>query len=146
MAVGQRVADLRVVGKASGLDGHLDFVDVVEVASVALVILFGPGQVVDTENHVLRRIDDRLSVCRVQKVRGAEHEGPALQLCCLREGHVDCHLVSVEVSVEGMTYERMELEGLAVDQNRLEGLDSESVQRRRTVEHDGMLLDDLVQH
>ena len=58
---------------------------------------------------------------------------------------MDCHLVSVEVGVEGMTDKRMELEGLSVDKHRLEGLDSKPVQRRCSVEHDGVLLDHFVQ-
>ena len=45
-----------------------------------------------------------------------------------------------------MTYERMELESLSVNENGLEGLDSQSVERRSSVEHDRMLLDDLVQN
>ena len=58
---------------------------------------------------------------------------------------MDGHLVTVEVSIEGMTYERMKLEGLSINKNRLKGLNAESVQRRSTVEHDRMLFHDLVQ-
>ena len=36
--------------------------------------------------------------------------------------------------------------GFAFYQNRFKGLDSQSVQRRRTVEHDRMLFDDILQH
>ena len=56
---------------------------------------------------------------------------------------MDGHLVTVEVGVERRADERMDLEGLALDQHGLEGLDAEAVQRRRTVEEHRMLLDDV---
>src|SRR6185295_16976771 len=40
---------------------------------------------------------------------------------------------------------RVELDCLALDEDRLEGLDAEAVQRRRAVEEDGVLADDLVE-
>jgi hypothetical protein len=43
------------------------------------------------------------------------------------------HLVAVEVGVEGGADQRVELDRLALDQHRLEGLDAEAVQRRRAV-------------
>jgi hypothetical protein len=39
----------------------------------------------------------------------------------------------------------VDLDGLALDQHRLEGLDAQAVQRRRPVEHDRVLLDDVVE-
>ena len=56
------------------------------------------------------------------------------------------HLVSVEVSVESGAGKRMQLDGLALDQHRLERLDAKSVQRRSTVQHNRMLLDHAFQH
>ena len=50
------------------------------------------------------------------------------------ERHVDGHLVAVEVGVEGRAYERVKLDGAAVDENRLESLDAEPVKRRGAVE------------
>ena len=43
-------------------------------------------------------------------------------------GQVHCHLVAVEVGVEGRADERVDLDGLALDQDGLEGLDPEAVQ------------------
>jgi hypothetical protein len=40
------------------------------------------------------------------------------------------HLVAVEVGVERRADERMDLDGLALDEDGLEGLDAEPVQRR----------------
>ena len=55
------------------------------------------------------------------------------------------HLVSVEVRVERGTHQRVKLDRLAFHQDRLEGLDSQTMQGRRTVQHDRMLLDDLLE-
>ena len=55
------------------------------------------------------------------------------------------HLVAVEVGVEGGTDQRVQLDRLAVDEHRVEGLDRKFVQRRRAVEHHGILVDDLLQ-
>ncbi len=55
------------------------------------------------------------------------------------------HLVAVEVGVEGGAHQRMKLDGLAFDKDRLEGLDAQTVEGRRPVQHDRMLGDDLVQ-
>ena len=43
------------------------------------------------------------------------------------------HLVAVEVGVKRGTYQRMQLDGLTLYQNRLERLDTKSVQSRSTV-------------
>ena len=43
--------------------------------------------------------------------------------------HVHGHLVAVEVCVEGGAHERVQLDGLALDEHRLEGLDAQTVQR-----------------
>ena len=44
---------------------------------------------------------------------------------------MNCHLVAVEVGVESGTYQRMQLDGLAFDQHRLERLYTEPMQGRR---------------
>ena len=59
---------------------------------------------------------------------------------------VDGHLVTVEVGVEGGADERVDLDRLALDEHRLEGLDAEAVERGRPVEEDRVLLDHLVEH
>ena len=55
------------------------------------------------------------------------------------------HLVTVEVGVERGADQRVQLDRLAFDQDRLEGLDTEAVQRRRTVQQHRVLLDHLFQ-
>ena len=62
------------------------------------------------------------------------------------ERQVHGHLVAVEVRVERGADERVDADGLALDQDRLEGLDAEAVQGRCAVEHDRVLADDLFEH
>ena len=71
------------------------------------------------------------------------HQHARLHLRLQRQRHVDRHLVAVEVGVERRADQRVQLDRLALDQQRLEGLDAQAVQRRRAVEEDRVLLDDL---
>ena len=63
-----------------------------------------------------------------------------------RQRYVNGHLVTVEVGVKRRANEGVQLDGLAFDQDGLERLDTQTVQRRRTVQHHGMLFDDLFQN
>ena len=83
---------------------------------------------------------------RRQDVVRRQHQDPRLGLRLGRQRHVDRHLVAVEVGVERRTHERVDLDGLALDQHGLEGLDAETVQGRRPVQHDRVLADDLLEH
>ena len=47
---------------------------------------------------------------------------------------MDRHLIAVEVRVVRDAYQGMQLNGLALDQHRLERLDAESMQGRRAIE------------
>ena len=59
-----------------------------------------------------------------------QHQDAGLGLRLGRQRQVHGHLVTVEVRVERGADERVDLDGLALDQLRLEGLDAEAVQRR----------------
>ena len=48
---------------------------------------------------------------------------------------MNSHLVTVEVSVKGCANERVQLNGLTFDQLRFKSLNTQTVQRRSTVEH-----------
>ena len=74
-----------------------------------------------------------LAVLRPQEVVDGEHEDAGLGLRLGGQRHMDGHLVAVEVGVVGGADQRMQLEGAALHQNGLEGLDAEPVQRRRAV-------------
>src|SRR3989449_715618 len=103
------------------------------------------GQVVDAEDHVLRGHGDRRAVGRRQDVVGREHQHLRLELGLHRQRHVDGHLVAVEVGVECRADQRGDLDGLALDEDRLEGLDAKPVERRRAVQQHRVLADDVVE-
>ena len=90
-------------------------------------------QVVNTQNHVLRRHDNRLARCRRQNVVGGHHQHARFQLCFNRQRNVNRHLVAVEVGVKRGTNQRVQVDGLAFDQNRLKRLNTQTVQRRCAV-------------
>ena len=64
----------------------------------------------------------------------------------ISERNVHGHLVTVEVSVEGGTNKRMQLDSLSLDQFRLEGLDTQAVQGRCAVEEHRMPFEDVFQN
>ena len=53
------------------------------------------------------------------------------------------HLIAVEVGVERRADERVDTNGLAFDEHRLERLNAKSMQRRRAVEQHRVVADDL---
>ena len=57
---------------------------------------------------------------------------------------MDSHLVTVEVSVERRTYERMDTDRTAFYQSREECLDTQTVQCRCTVQEYRVMFDDLL--
>ena len=103
------------------------------------------GQVVAAQDHVLGGRHHGRAVRGREQVGGGEHHLARLVLGGLAEGHVDGHLVAVEVGVEGEADERMDLDGRALDELGHEGLDAQAVERRRPVEEHGMVLDDLLE-
>ena len=103
------------------------------------------GQVVAAQDHVLRGRHDGRAVRGREQVGGREHHLAGLVLGGLAEGHVDGHLVAVEVGVEGEADERMDLDGRALDELGHEGLDAQAVQRGRPVEQHRVVLDDLLE-
>ncbi len=99
------------------------------------------GHVVQTEDDVLRRHDDRLAVRGRQDVVRRHHQRARLELRLDRQRHVDGHLVAIEVRVKGRADQRMQLNSLALDEDRFECLNAEAMQRRRPVQQDRMLAD-----
>ena len=103
-------------------------------------------KIVKAEHDILRRHDDRRAVRGMQDVVGRHHQDARFELRLERQRHVNRHLVAVEVGIERRADQGMQLNRLALDQHRLEGLDAEAVQRRRAVEQDRMLANDLVEN
>jgi len=79
----------------------------------------------------------------LQDVPAREHQVLRLGLGRGGQRDVDGHLVTVEVGAEGLADERMDLDGVALDELGHERLDAEAVQRRCAVQQDRVVLDDL---
>ena len=101
--------------------------------------------VVEAENHILRRNNDRRAVGGRQNVVRGHHQHACFKLGFQRERHVNSHLVTVEVSVKRGTHERVQLDGLTFDQNGFKRLDAQTVKRRRTVQQNGVFADHLIE-
>ncbi len=114
-------------------------------AEATLLELALAGRVVEPEHDVLRRVDDRLAVRGREDVVRAHHEHARLHLRLDRQRHVDRHLVAVEVGVERRADQRVQLDRLALDEDRLERLDAEAVERRGAVQEHRVLADDLLE-
>ena len=89
---------------------------------------------VEADDHILRRQRHRAAVRRLQDVVRGQHQDAGLSLGFGAQRQVDCHLVAVEVSVEGATNQRVELDCLTFNELRFERLDAETVQGRCTVQ------------
>ena len=148
VGVDRGVAALHLGVQRDGAGGErvLDLGDRAEQHALARLLVAHHRQVVEAEHDVLARHDDGRAVGRVQDVVGRHHQHARLELGLQRQRHVHRHLVAVEVGVEGRAHQRMQLDGLALDQHRLEGLDAQAMQRRRAVEQHRVLADDLVEH
>ena len=121
---------------------HQGFVLIAEHLVVAGVFGVDHGQVVRAQDHILRGHGDGFAVRRLQQVAGSQHQHLGFALCFGRQRQMDSHLVAVEVSVEGGADQRVQLDGVAFDQNGLKCLNAQAVQGRCTVQQNGMALDD----
>ena len=83
-----------------------------------------------------------MAVLRTEEVVGREHEDACLGLRLRGQRDVDGHLVAVEVGVECGAAQGVQLERAALNEHGLERLDAQTVERRRAVEHDRVILDD----
>ena len=106
----------------------------------------GHRQVVHPQDHIFGGAHHRLAVGRLEQVARGEHERAGLFHGALGERHVHGHLVAVEICVEGGAHQRVNVDGLAFHQHRLEGLDAQAVQRGRAVEQHRPVADDFFQH
>ena len=92
------------------------------------------GQPIRAHHHILRRRDDRGARAGLQKIFHGSHNFPSLPLRLLGQRHMHSHLVSVKIRVEGLADQGMNLNGVALDQNRLKSLNPQAVQSRRAVQ------------
>ena len=140
------------VGRQPDLDLRLQFDHAQRVGQIglfhrgenhALAAAVGQhqGDEIAAHHNVLRGAHDRLAVGRAEDVVRGHHQRMRLDLRLDRQRQMDGHLVAVKVGVESFADQRMQVDGVAFDQHRLEGLNAHAVQRRRPVQHHGMILD-----
>ena len=129
------------------LKGQQRFGQITEGVHVPLggfVLLTHEGEEVHAHDDVLTGRDDRVAVGWREDVVRREHQDVCFRLRFEGQWQVDGHLVAVEVGVVAGADQRMQRDGVAFDENWLEGLDTHAVQRRRAVEQDRVLVDDLL--
>ncbi len=102
--------------------------------------------VIQPQNNILGRHDDRFAVGGAQNVVGGHHQHTGFKLRFQAERHVNGHLVPVKVGVKRGADQRMQLDRLAFDQDRFKGLNAKAVQRWRPVQHDRVFADHRVQN
>src|SRR5437588_285527 len=129
----------------AGFEREDDVFGGTENAAFALGAGLGLGQVIDAQNHVLRGHGERQSVRGRKNVARAEHQYGRFDLRFRRKRNVHGHLVAVKVRVERCANQRVNADGLALNERRLEGLNAEAVQRRSTVQKNGMLANHVFQ-
>ena len=128
------------------VEGHFGLFQRGEHAALTLGTVDDGGQVVQTEDHILARHGHGVAVSRLQNIVGSHHQGACFSLGFSGQRQVDCHLIAIEVGVECGAGKRRQVDGLAFHQNRLECLNTQTVQRRCTVQEHRMLGDDLFEH
>ena len=138
--------DLGVQGNDLGMDRRFQLINAGEDHALADIAITNQRQIIQAQNNVLRRNNDRLTIGRMQNVVGRHHQHACFKLRFKRQRHVDRHLVTVKVGVERRTDERMQTNGLAFNQHRFKGLNAQAMQRWRAVQHHGMFADNLIEN
>ena len=125
---------------------HFSFVYVAECHAFALGTGLIHSEVERTDDHILSRRTDRLSVGKFQNIVGRQHKHSRFGLSFDGKRNVYCHLVAVEVRVERAACERMELYCSAVYKHGFKRLNTKAVQGGRTVEKHGMIFYDAFEY
>ena len=76
----------------------------------------------------------------------AEHHLPSLFDGSFRQRNVNRHLVTIKISIESSTYQRVNLNGTTTNEHWFECLNTKSVQGGSPVEQYRPLLDNLLQY
>ena len=126
--------------QAVGVSHHC-FVEVTEVSTFTKLACAVDGEVVGTEYHVLRRNGNGFTVHGLQEVVCGKHKESCFRLSLVGKRYVNRHLVTVKVRVKCGTNERMELDRSTFNEDGLERLNGKTVECRRTVQEDRMVLD-----
>ena len=98
------------------------------------------GDIIQSQHHILRRHSDRSAIGRIEDVVRLKHENLCFQNGLIAQGQMNSHLVTIEIGVERSTSQWMQLDSLALNHLGLEGLNTQAVKRRSTVEQNRMTL------
>ena len=104
------------------------------------------GEIIIAQHHILRRADHRRAIRGLKQIFGAKHQFPRFLDGLVAQGDMNGHLVAVKIGIESRTHQGMNLNGLALDQQWLKGLNAQPMQSRRPIEQHWPFLDDLFQH
>ena len=122
---------------------HNCLINILEDHTFTLTAFFFHSQVVVTKNHILRWRYDRFTVFRVKDVFSRKKEQTCFSLSFFRQWNVDGHLVTVKVGIVGLTYQWVKTKGLTINQDRFEGLDTQTVEGRCAVKKYWVFLDNI---
>ncbi len=126
--------------------GHVYLAEAGEALDHLLRLARLDGQVVAAQHDVVRGADDGAAALRGEDVVRGHHQRLGLDLRLHAQRQVHGHRVAVEVGVEALADQRVQADGVALDQDGVEGLDAHAVQGRRAVQQHGVALDDFVEH
>ena len=133
----------RVQIKLARIERHDRFSNRREATALTNNTLTAGSQVVQTDDHVLRRQRNRAAIRRLQNVVRRQHQDARLSLSLRAQRQVHSHLVTIEVSVERCTRQWVQLQSLTLNELRLKRLNTQAVQGWCTVQQNRVLSDDL---
>ena len=127
LAIGISPALIVIIGLGIQLDlgmnvhisqavGYFHFFHAAEGLTLTATAVSHHRQVVNAQHHILGRANNRMTISRLEQIARCQHQFDRFLDRPLRQGHMDSHLVTVEVSIEGRTHQRMELNRLAFNQ------------------------------
>ena len=91
-------------------------------------------QIIAAQRNVLGFVHhDRLPIGREKQIIRGRHQHLSLDLRLKGERKMHGHLIPVEVRIKGRAHHRMDPNGLPFHQNRLKGLNTQTVQCGRTI-------------
>ncbi len=134
--------DGRLQGKLCRLIRHHGFVRTGEDTPCTQTVITVDGEVVATNNHILRRRHHRFTILRFEDVVVCEHEEARFRLCFHGQWNVHSHLIAVKVGVVCGTYEGVKFECFTFDKHGFKRLNTEAVKRRCAVQKNRMFFDD----
>ena len=121
------------------------FFHISKQSAFALGVDFVAGHVIQAQYNILRWHDNWLAISRRKHIVRSQHQRARFHLRFQAQWHVNRHLVAVKVGVKRGAHQRVQLNRLAFDQNRLEGLNAQTVQSRRTVQQNGVFANHFFQ-